>query len=374
VRLSEFITSHLEPILMAWESFARTLGPGAHDMGKAQLRDHAKLMLEAIAIDLDTPQSGGQRDQKSKGLAPVAAGAKSAASVHGNLRGADGFTLLQLTAEFRALRASVLQLWSDEVGLLGAPEIADLFRFNEAIDQAIAESVVEYSARADRSRDTSLARRGHDLRGPLALMASAGDYLGQPAARWGDLPALGARVKRNALTMASMVNDLLEYARTQLGGAMPVKPEVWDLQAVAVDALRVANAAHPSCPFELEAQGNLVASFDAVRVQQVITNLLNNAAQYRDDKHRVTLSLSGDDAGLTIVEKNRGPVIPTSAFEAIFNPLVQLAQPIGQADRPETSMGLGLFIAKEIASAHGGSIAVTSTAEDGTIFTVTLPR
>lgn len=374
MKLSEFLTTHVEQILVAWESFARTQGPSADDMSKAQLRDHAKLMLEAIALDLDTPQSGRERDQKSKGLAPVSNGKESAASTHGSGREASGFTLLQLTAEFRALRASVLKLWQEEIGELRQPEIADLIRFNEAIDQALAESVVEYAARAGRSRDTFLAMLGHDLRAPLVAMVSSGDYLLRPEVQKSDISVVGARVKRTALMMASMVNDLLEYARSQLGGAMPVKFAASDLRAVAVHAIRDAQAVAPECGFHLETQGDLLGEFDAVRIQQVITNLLTNAAQYRDKHYGVSLSLGGEAEQLKLVVKNRGPVIPAQAFEAIFNPLVQLAQDAGDADRPTTSMGLGLFVAKEVANAHGGSITVTSNEKQGTAFTVSIPR
>jgi signal transduction histidine kinase len=374
MKLSQFILRHVEQILVAWESFARTQTPSADEMSKAQLRDHAKLILEAIALDLETPQSGRERDQKSKGLAPSTGGEESAASTHGSLREASGFTLLQLTAEYRALRASVLKLWQQEIGELGAPEVADLIRFNEAIDQALAESVVEYAARAGRSRDTFLAMLGHDLRSPLAAMVSAGDYLLRPEARQGDISVTGARVKRTALMMTGMVNDLLEYARSQLGGTMPMKRSASDLREIAVHALRDANAVHPECAFQLEADGDLQGVFDAVRIQQVITNLLTNAAQYRDRAYSVTLALSGDAEQLQLLVKNRGPVIPPQAFDAIFNPLVQLAQDETQPGRPATSMGLGLFIAKEVANAHGGAISVSSTAKQGTIFTVSIPR
>ena len=374
MKLSQFLTTHVEEILVEWESFARSQAPGADDMSKSQLRDHAKLMLEAIALDLDTPQSGREQDQKSKGLAPAGNGNESAASMHGSLREASGFTLLQLTAEFRALRASVLKLWQQDIGELRQEEIADLIRFNEAIDQALAESVVEYAARAGRSRDTFLAILGHDLRSPLAAMALSGDYLLSPEARKSDISAVGERVRRTALMMSGMVNDLLEYARSQLGGVMPVKRAASDLHAVAVHALRDAQAVAPECAFQLETDGDLLGEFDAVRIQQVITNLLTNAAQYRDKQFAVTLSLVGEAEQLKLQVKNRGPVIPVQAFDAIFDPLVQLAQEEGSVDRPTTSMGLGLFIAKEVANAHGGSITVTSSVKQGTAFTVFIPR
>jgi signal transduction histidine kinase len=377
MRLSQFIRTNLEEILSQWEAFAKTRLPGADAMSSKELRDHAQQILEVIAVDLATSQTDAGRDAKSKGLAPAKEGgeAKTAATKHGGLRVASGFTLVQLISEFRALRASVLDLWLKEENGFGAEATGDLMRFNEAMDQALTESVVEFDAHTARSRDTFLAVLGHDLRSPLASMALAGDFLVGPEARSGNIALVGDRVKRGAATMSAMVNDLLEYARTQLGGKMPFTPQASDLRSVALASLRDSSASHPDCPFELEVQGDLQGEFDALRVQQLVTNLLTNAAQYRDKHYRVTLSLLGEPDHLVVRVKNRGPVIPMSATEAIFDPMVRLARDDdGETDRPNTSMGLGLFIAREITEAHAGTIGVVSTVKEGTTFTVTLPR
>lgn len=374
--LSAFIAENLEPILAEWEAFARTQLPAAASMTASDLQDHARQILDAIVLDLGNFQSDAQRDAKAKGLAPARAaeGASSAAATHGSLREASGFTLEQLTGEYRALRASVMRLWQRNAGPSGPEAVHDLMRFNEAIDQALAESLVRFSAHTARTRDTFLAMLGHDLRGPLASMSMAGEYLTRPEARKGDISAMGERVRGGAATMTAMVHDLLEYARTQLGGTMPLKMQPADLRETALASLRDASASHPGCPFELEAAGDLEGEFDTVRIRQVITNLLTNAAQYRDKSYRVTLSLLGEAERLVVGVKNRGPVIPPNAVQAIFNPLVQLATGEAFEERPPTSMGLGLFIAREITDAHGGAISVTSTEKDGTTFTVKLPR
>lgn len=375
MKLSKFITENLEDILREWAAFAQTLQPRTEVMPDKELRDHAQQMLESIARDLGTAQTDASRDKKSKGLAPAKAGGGSAAALHGAGRGASGFTLVQLVAEFRALRASVLKLWLEKEKEFGAETTGDLMRFNEAMDQAVSESVANFEVHNARTRDTFLAMLGHDLRSPLASIAAAGDFLLRPEARNGNISLMGERVKRGASNMSAMVNDLLEYARSQLSGTMPVNPQASDLNAVALASLQDSGASHPDCPFELEVEGDLEGEFDALRVQQVVTNLLTNAAQYRDKHYCVTLSLSGQPEHLVIRVKNRGPVIPGTAVEAIFNPMVQLVQQ-GDSDvsRPRTSMGLGLFIAREITEAHGGTIAVASTEKEGTIFTVTLPR
>ncbi len=108
MKLSEFITKRLDDVIAEWESFAKTLLPAAENMSQNELRDHSRQILMAVAEDIETDQTPAEEQHKSQGLAAVIA--NSAASTHGTLRQVRGFSLLQLTAEFRALRAAVLRL------------------------------------------------------------------------------------------------------------------------------------------------------------------------------------------------------------------------------------------------------------------------
>jgi signal transduction histidine kinase len=185
---------------------------------------------------------------------------------------------------------------------------------------------------------------------------------------------LAPRIKRSASIMNSMVNDLLEYARAELGGEMPMTFANADMLDICQAAVVDASAVHPNCPFFLDTTEPAVGSFDQVRLQQVLTNLLNNAAQYRGDEKPVSMAMSSTAEDITISIQNSGAVIPKDAIEAIFNPMVQLAITDNQSERPSTSLGLGLYIAKKITTAHHGTIAVESNDLTGTTFTVVLPR
>lgn len=372
MKLSTFINQHLDEIIVEWESFAGTLLPAAEAMSQNELRDHARQILTAVAQDIGTDQTAAEQQAKSEGLAAVAD--DSAASTHGTLRQVSGFTLIQLTAEFRALRATVLRLWLPHVSTMSDAAVADMVRFNEAIDQALAESAITYSKHAAVVSDTFLAILGHDLRSPLATMTMAGDYLTQPSTGTDVTLQIGMRIKRSAATMTAMANDLLEYARTQLSGQIPVTKSEVDVKDICQSALDDASAAHPDCAFELVASGDWVGHFDRTRLHQVFSNLLNNAAQYRGKEHPVTVSLHGQTDAVLIEVKNFGPVIPPRSLKAVFDPLIQLEVGDTQPGRPSTSMGLGLFIAREIAEAHGGSLTVESDATSGTVFSVRLPR
>ena len=375
MKLLHFITAHLENILVEWDLFARTLFPASPTPPPYVLRDHAREILQEIVADLGRPQTAEQQKEKSEGQDLENIDKKSPAAIHGTLRQASGFTLTQLTAEYRALRATVLRLWLPHIELGTLESSTDMMRFNEAMDQALAESVVTYSENADRTRDTFLAILGHDLRSPLSTMSMAGQYLVRPSAGSEQTRQIGARVARSAANMTLMINDLLEYARTQLGGGIPLTLSQVNLQDICQAARDDTQAAYPDCPFALETSGDLAGLFDGPRLQQLFSNLLNNAAQYRDDAHPVTLTVRGDAEGVTVQVCNLGPVIPAQSLQAIFDPLVQLSVNAGEQEgAPSSSLGLGLFIAREITSAHGGTITAASNQNSGTVFTVKLPR
>lgn len=372
MKLSKFITTHIEEILAEWEAFAKTLLPATAGMSSQDLRDDAKDILKAIALDLNTEQTGAEQAAKSRGTTKPLAG--GAAEIHGALRQTSGFTLAQLVGEYRALRASVLRLWQKQ-SEFGSPEtLEDLMRFNESVDQALASSIDKYAQHAQSTRDTFLAILGHDLRTPLKTVSMSAEYLGKAGVEKAGLDRTSARLKLSVARMDAMIHDLIEYSRAQLGDKMQVVHRRHDFKQLAEAALLDANAAYPDCPFELETSGDLEAWVDGNRIHQLLTNLLTNAAQSRDKIYSVTLTLAGERDQIVVHVKNRGPVIAAEFFEAIFNPLVRLANVSEDSKRPATSLGLGLHIARTIAVAHDGSISVASTQKNGTIFTVRLPR
>ncbi len=372
MRLSRFLTDHVEKILIEWEAFAKTLEPAAILMTSEALRDHAKQILKAIALDIESLQTDAAQIEKShgQGLEKLS---KSAASIHGTLREVSGFSLVQLTAEFRALRASVLRLWLPHVSEFNEGVHQELVRFNEAVDQALAESAVTFSEHTNQTRERFLAILGHDLRTPLAAISMTGNLLERSVSADGNA-AMGRRLVRSAATMATMVDDLLEYSRTQLGGKMPMAPAPANMADIAQASLHDVRLAHPDCGFEYRTQGDLAGAFDSVRLQQVIVNLLSNAAQYRAEESHVILSVEGGQMDVVISVTNFGPAVPPESLETIFSAMVQLPVQGEQPGRPRTSLGLGLFIARETAIAHGGSIDVSSSDAEGTTFRVRIPR
>jgi signal transduction histidine kinase len=373
MRLSQFITRNIEPIMAAWETFARTLMP-TETMTVLAIRDHAPQILLAIAKDMESPQSETMRQEKSQGQAPARAQETSAAT-HGELRQLGGFDLKQVSAEYRALRASVLRLWLQEVGASGATALEEVNRFNEGIDQALAESISAYSHQMDKSRDTFLAILGHDLRSPLGALRTCLHALGKAEGTTTQNAWAVQIGKRCVTSIDEMITDLLEYTRSRLGKGIKVVREPADLSAVCQEAFDEVRAAHPLRTFIATIPAGLTASFDAPRLRQVLTNLLNNAVQHGSRSTAVRFELQADTHEVRLAVTNHGPAIPPEALQVIFEPLVQ--GPAPETDlhqRPASSLGLGLYIAREIVAGHGGAITVTSSVSDGTVFEVRFPR
>jgi len=373
MELHAFIRDHMQSILIEWDAFAKTMTP-ARDMTLVALRDHAKEILLAIALDIETSQSIHQQLRKSQGLLVGGETEATAASVHGVLREQNHFSLIELSAEFRALRATVLRLWLPLVKTMSPQSVQEMIRFNEAIDQALAESIASYAASADHTRELFLAILGHDLRAPLATMMASAELLSKHELPKERVPEIGLRVRRGAQQMSSMVDDLLGYTREKLGVGIPTTIRSVDLLGTFQTAITDATALHPGTPFELTTSGSLNGLFDEVRITQLITNLLKNAAQYGTPDQTVKIDIVANAEEVQIRVINHGPVIPQESLLSVFQPLIQLATE-GDADpRPRTSLGLGLYVARETALAHGGTISVESNQKTGTVFTVRLPK
>lgn len=366
--VSSFIIDHLDEILVEWEAFARTLSP---DMGTLALRDHARQMLETIARDIESSQTDDQQARKSKGLAPGLPGV-SAAEKHGELRHTVGFDLQSLVSEFRALRATVLRLWIEKKRYGDAQAAYEMARFNEGIDQALAESVESYSLELAKSRETFLAILGHDLRSPLGALSGALHVMSMPAATPTQRVEALASGRRSVAFMGSMIRDLLEYTRTRLGKGIPIAPAPADLDSVCRAAIDEASLAYPGCVFQLDSEGPVRAEFDPERMHQVVANLLNNAVQHGRRDAPIRVLARAAEAHVRLEVANQGRPIPPSLLEMIFEPLVQ-ADVTGAPLPPSTNMGLGLHIASVIVRAHHGTIVASSSAEAGTRFTIELP-
>jgi signal transduction histidine kinase len=374
MRLTDFILGNREPILAEWEAFARTCTPASGPMDIEALRDHAAEMLAVIARDLRTPQSGGEQSDKSRGNAPDAGDEPTAAEEHGAGRAESGFTMEQMVSEYRALRASVIRLWIQAKGELQPDDVEDLTRFNEAVDQSLAESVTRYTEDLDHSKEMFLAILGHDLRTPLGVVFTSSRFMLETGELQEPHLTLTRRISTSATRMVHLVGDLLDFTRSRLGGGIPVVRAPMNMGKAVHDVVDEMAAAHPDRVVRVDARGELQGDWDCPRISQVLSNLLGNALEHGSEGTDVCVDVSDDDDGVTIAVHNAGAAIPPNRMNGIFNPM-KPREPNGKAAAgPTGNLGLGLYIADRIVHAHSGTISVDSSQEGGTTFTVHLPR
>jgi signal transduction histidine kinase len=373
MRLSEFIVLHVDRIVDEWEQFAKTITPAAESMDRTALRDHSRSILLAAARDMTKPQSASEQLAKARGEGPEKTPSlDEAGASHGELRHTVGFDLVQMTSEFRHLRACVIRLW---VNSLDSPDIAyfqDMIRFNEAIDEALAESTAAYAEQVNHSRDIFLAILGHDLRAPLQAVSMSTEMLMRKTNLEGDALTCALRIKRGTRHMAAMIGDLLELVRSRLGKSLPIEPAPMDLADTVREAIAQACAAHPQRVPTLSVEGDTQGVWDGRKLDQMLQNLIGNALQHGSNNSAVKLTLRGEADSVRLTVHNDGAPIPPEALPTIFDPLVRSADEA--LNGPTTSLGLGLFIVKEVVKAHQGTIDVSSNEADGTMFTVVLPR
>jgi signal transduction histidine kinase len=369
VHLADFILRDMESIIVEWEAFAGTLFPAAASMTPLALRDEAREILEAVAKDLSTPQTKRAQIDKSGGRAPKLMDApETAAQTHAILRARSGLDINQLASEYRALRASVLRLWTescqpDDINL------EDVIRFNEAIDQALAESIGFFSEQVERSRNLLLGMLGHDMRSPLTAIQMTASYLA--ALNAGDeVSEAAARLIRGGASIKALVDDLVDFNRTKLGLGINITLANIDLAKVFADEVEQLRVAHPGHRLELEVIGDTRGFWDGLRLQQLLRNLVSNAIKYGEADAPVRVLLTGEEAAVRIEVVNRGPALDQSALDQIFDPLKR-----GPVQRHDTcsGLGLGLYIVREVARAHGGDVDVRSD-KGNTVFAVRLPR
>lgn len=155
---------------------------------------------------------------------------------------------------------------------------------------------------------------------------------------------------------------------------MPVKPAPLDLGSLAGELFEEFRTGHPKRDIQYRTHGDLNGLWDSDRIRQAISNLLGNAIQHGSADFPVTLSLRGETSNVFIDVHNGGEPIPPGELPKIFDPLIRGSSAEHPTKNRPGSIGMGLYIAREVAKSHGGRIDVTSTAAEGTLFTIDLPR
>ncbi|OJT49528.1 PAS domain-containing sensor histidine kinase [Pseudomonas moraviensis] len=260
--------------------------------------------------------------------------------------------------------------------LLKARQLAEELLANKvAADAALSQAQAQLNKAYEKAQRRALfaeqmvAVVSHDLKNPLTAIKMAAEILGRR------MPDEKEKLMLNHISSSTdrahrMITDLLDFALARVGRGISVSLSAIDLHSVVALSVAELQVAFPDVDLKHQAVGRGDVSLDADRMQQIIGNLVANSAAYGDLTKPITVisALDADQASISV--HNFGPAIPDSAREKLFEPMTRGSDQDGQ----NRSVGLGLFIVREIAMAHGGDVAVHSVADQGTTFTVNFPK
>ncbi|SFC17738.1 His Kinase A (phospho-acceptor) domain-containing protein [Cupriavidus sp. OV038] len=315
-----------------------------HDFGLAILDVH---MPEMDGFELAELMRGSKRTSHIPILFLTAAGEDSARAFRGYATGAVDFLFKPIDA--RVLAAKV-----------------DVFVQLAQQKQQLAEQL-ETAQQLLKTNEMLMAVLAHDLRTPLSAIIASASFLGRFGGEEKLKPATD-RISRSSQRMARMVDQLLHVARLH-GGRVKLEPRQEDLRAICAAIVDECEASHGKERVVLETVGDTLATIDPDLISQVLSNLVSNALHHGDPAVPVVVAVDGTAAERLTVTVTNGGVIDGATLPHVFE-----AFRSGGGDSAE-GLGLGLYISRELAALHGGSVEAASSAASGsTVFTVTLPR
>lgn len=385
MRLSAFILSNMESILQEWEDFARALGAVTKSMDAKALRDHAKQILKEVAADLETSQTKAQQEAKSKGNVRTSQSdaAETGAEKHGDVRAVEGFTLDQMVSEFRALRASVLRLWSRKAYVNDFTEAEQLTRFNESVDEALAESVKRYARDVDRlvcaahakermaALGTLSAGLGHDMSNVLMPMHVLLGELEQTALPPDSKPMLDA-LRRSVEHLRGLTSGLRSLSLDpEDAHASPANTElhVWWEEANSPYKWAL------SADINLHSVGLDSPMLPPVAVpkhvlMQAVFNLIQNASEALSTQGGgniwVSARMGQDSSTVSLEVRDDGPGMDPQTLARCTEPFFT-SKPRGRGT------GLGLSRVRTALERHGGQLEIESHPHRGSSFKLIMP-
>jgi sigma-B regulation protein RsbU (phosphoserine phosphatase) len=208
----------------------------------------------------------------------------------------------------------------------------------------------------------------HDLRNPLSSILMATALLAPDVSPTQE--RLLTKISRATDRANSLIGDLLDFTQARLGNGLPISPAPIELHAVVAEAFEELVFAYPARKLVHVRSGEGPCSADANRLAQLIGNLVSNAVVYGSPGSAITVTSKVDAAAFSVAVHNDGAPIPAASQRDLFRPMTRGAD----ATNSGRSVGLGLFIVREIARAHGGNASVESREGEGTTFTATFPR
>ncbi len=346
--VADGLRAEVHAIEKAWETQVLADVPELGSLPRTMLIDHLPEFIDGLASWLE-----GAKPESFRALTDG----------HALSRQRAGVPIEIVLAEYSTLRRVIIDA---VLRYIPADELAStLASLNTGMDAAMNDAVRRYVSARDEVRDRFVAMLGHDLRDPLGVVMISASVLETRGLNDPERSAVG-HMKTAAERMERMIADVLDFARGRLSGGIPVNPALADMAEICRLAVDEANA-NAALPIKLETSGDLKGAFDSDRIRQALSNLLRNAQSYGGGDVEVR-AWEGDDRKVVFTTvTNHGPMIPAAQIPTLFDPFKR------GTDARTRGLGLGLYIVREIANAHGARCTVQSSPEE-TVFSIEWPR
>lgn len=372
MRFSTFIKNNQKDITTEWVKYAQDNIEDIKALQLEEVEDHIEEMLARIVENMESHDTDAEQEVKSKGNEDMPHGETKAANSHGKQRVDVGFDLVELSSEFRALRASVLRLWEEKRKTEKLEtDFQDMIRFNEAIDELWMDSLKQFQHKVKESRNWFMGILAHDLRNPLSAISGIQSLLSSSTNLLEEdqylLELLGTSVKR----MKELIDNLLELTNLRLGSGMNITKSTIDLTKHTEKIVQEVRLGYPETELVLKSSGPIQGEWDIMRLDQMMTNLIANALKHGRRGSPVTISVSAKDSEAFFNVHNEGSPVPDRIKKMISSGLFTKTE--GDPTKKD-SYGLGLYIVKAIVDGHNGQLEVKSNEKEGTTFKVILPK
>ena len=355
--ISEHLRARKAAIARVYEALVRAELPELDRLDHASLIDHLPEFLEGLARWID-----GETAAAHAGFTALAEG-------HAIQRLGYGVGLVTVTREYILMRSTILN------ELLAVPSsegtAAQLVRVNAGMDEAVHEAVRRYTSRRDEARDRFMGVLAHDLRSPLhGIVLAAARIASATASSAPSIHRLAEVISRSSERMGRMLQDVIELARGQLGGGIPIVLREGDMGEVCREVIEELEQAYPGRELALERDGDLRGVWDHDRVIQTLSNLIGFALERGATVVVLGARESEDHQAVITTVQDTGAPVPPDQVAGAFEPF--LVEPTRDPDR--RGLGLGLYIARQICLAHGARCTLERSDASGTTLAIAWPR
>lgn len=339
------------------------------DTAAIYLREWDQLVLRA-AVGLPPEIEGGYRLARGEGFAGAVAARKQ--PLFTSSAATDPLVNCAVLRKLgvRALYGAPLIRSGKVIGVakMGSRTVDDFSDEDRGLFGVLAEraaALIE-QRRATEERDLLLGILGHDLRAPLSTIVLGAEAIHRSGGLPQSASRLVPRMASAARRMDRMINDLTDFTKARAAGGLPMERRALDLHDCVTRIVGELRALNPDRQLRLELTGDTAGEWDAGRIAQLVTNLVNNALAYGNRSSPVTVTVEADERSVTLCVNDEGEPIAPELLPQVFDPL--------KRGKKGTGLGLGLYTVQQIARAHGGRAEVDSTRERGTTFRVRLTR